>query len=191
MNRKTKKTWIATPPWLLLGAVLILAPIFLFWTLQNIHKEKENTTRLLLEKGAALIRSFEAGARTGMMGMMGMRGGRGFQLQRLLAETAQQPDIIYLIVTDTNGSILADSDPSRIGDIHGRKLDLESISQSAKVSWRQVSNEKGNSIFEVYRQFSPKSSPGKGHHNRMMSERWGRPVPAEEAREQENFPVKP
>ena len=179
MNRKKRKTWIGIPPWLLLGAVLTLAPIFVFWTLQNIHKEKENTTRLLLEKGAALIRSFEAGARTGMMGMMGMRGGGGFQLQRLLAETAQQPDIIYLIVTDTNGTILADSDPSRIGDTHGRDLDLESVSQSVEAAWRQVSNVKGNDIFEVFRRFSPKRSTGRGVHGRMMSERWGRPAPSE------------
>jgi two-component system sensor histidine kinase HydH len=41
-------------------------------------------TRLLLEKkGGALVRSFEAGTRTGMMDMQ--RG--GFQLQRLLTES--------------------------------------------------------------------------------------------------------
>ena len=42
--------------------------------------------QLLLEKGAALIRSFEAGTRTGMRGM---RRGE-FKLQHLLTETAQQ-----------------------------------------------------------------------------------------------------
>ncbi|MCK7504207.1 MAG: hypothetical protein MZV70_09010 [Desulfobacterales bacterium] len=82
------------PPWVLLGAVAVLLPIFAFMTVQNIHREKEFTTRLLVEKGAALIRSFEAGTRTGMMGMQ--RG--GFQLQRLLTETAQLPDIAHLIV---------------------------------------------------------------------------------------------
>ena len=96
---REKRFWQRIPPWLIAGAVIILVPIFIFWTMQNINKQKESTSRLLLEKGAALIRSFEAGARTGMLGMMGMRGG-AFQLQKLLTETAQQPDINYLIFTD-------------------------------------------------------------------------------------------
>ena len=86
---KSNKFWTGIPPWVLLGAVAVLLPIFAFMTVQNIHREREFTTRLLVEKGAALIRSFEAGTRTGMMGMQ--RG--GFQLQRLLTETAQVPDI--------------------------------------------------------------------------------------------------
>ncbi|MDP2840004.1 MAG: hypothetical protein Q8O11_08100, partial [Syntrophales bacterium] len=88
--------WAAIPPWLIIGAVVILAPIFIFMTLENINRQKELTTRLLVEKGAALIRSFEAGARTGI----GLRW-RGFHLQKLLMETAEQPGIDYLIVTDT------------------------------------------------------------------------------------------
>jgi len=175
MNRKKRKTWIGTPPWLLLGAVLILAPIFLFWTLQNIHKEKESTTRLLLEKGAALIRSFEAGARTGMMGMMGRRGGGGFQLQRLLAETAQQPDINYLIVTDKDGTILAHSDPEKIGETYGRGLDLEQVVASKDVEWRQISNPDGVSTFEIFRRFMPARGGFHGSRSMMMPHRSGMP----------------
>ena len=126
-NKVTKRFWIGIPPWIIIGAVLILAPIFVFMTLENIHRQKENTTTLMVEKGAALIRSFEAGARTGMMGMMGMRGG-SFRLQKLLMETAQQPDIMYLIVTDSEGTILAHDDPVKIGEKYGKGLDLERIS---------------------------------------------------------------
>ncbi|MBW1773028.1 MAG: PAS domain-containing protein [Deltaproteobacteria bacterium] len=175
MNRKKRKTWIGTPPWLLLGSVLILAPIFMFWTLQNIHKEKESTTRLLLEKGAALIRSFEAGARTGMMGMMGRRGGGGFQLQRLLAETAQQPDIDYLIVTDKDGTILAHSDPEKIGETYGRGLDPEQVYESKDVEWRQISNPDGVSTFEIFRRFMPAKGGFHGSRSMMMPHRSGMP----------------
>ena len=175
MNRKKRKTWIGTPPWLLLGAVLILAAIFVFWTLQNIHKEKESTTRLLLEKGAALIRSFEAGARTGMMGMMGRRGGGGFQLQRLLAETAQQPDIDYLIVTDKDGTILAHSDPEKIGETYGRGLDLEQVYESKDVEWRQISNPDGASTFEIFRRFMPTRGGFRGSRSMMMPHMSGMP----------------
>ncbi|MBU0990784.1 MAG: PAS domain-containing sensor histidine kinase, partial [Proteobacteria bacterium] len=70
MKRKvSKKSWAGIPPWVVIGAVLILAPIFVFLTFDSINLQKENTIELLKEKGAALIRSFEAGARTGMMGM--------------------------------------------------------------------------------------------------------------------------
>ena len=62
--------------------------------------------KLLKEKGAALIRSFEAGARTGMMGNMGGAANRD-HLQRLLEETAGQPDISYISIIDPNGIIFA------------------------------------------------------------------------------------
>jgi len=167
--QKNQRFWSGTSPWFIMGAVIILVPIFVFWTLHNINKQKENTTHLLLEKGAALIRSFEAGTRTGMMGMMGMHGDR-FQLQRLLTETAQQPDITYLIVTDINGTILAHNDPSRIGGIHGRDLDLERISRTDKVEWRQVSKPHEPDTFEVFRRFLPTQPHFRRFHQRMMSD---------------------
>ena len=151
--------WAAIPPWLIIGAVVILAPIFIFMTLENINRQKEQTTRLLVEKGAALIRSFEAGARTGI----GLRWG-GFQLQKLLMETAEQPDIDYLIVTDTRGTILADSDPLRLGAIYGQDLDLAKIAGSEKLAWRQVPNSEGADSFEVYRRFEPTRGPLPGFH---------------------------
>jgi two-component system sensor histidine kinase HydH len=145
-----KRFWAVIPPWLIIGAVVILVPVFIFMTLENINRQKEQTTRLLVEKGAALIRSFEAGARTGI----GLSWG-GFQLQKLLMETAEQPDIDYLIVTDTRGTILADSDPLRIGAIYGQDLDLAKIAGSEKPAWRQVPNREGADTFEVYRRFAP------------------------------------
>ena len=149
-----KRFWAVIPPWLIIGAVVILVPVFIFMTIENIHRQKEQTTRLLVEKGAALIRSFEAGARTGI----GLHWG-GFQLQKLLMETAEQPDIDYLIVTDTRGTILADSDPLRIGAIYGQDLDLAKIAGSEKLAWRQAPNSEGADTFEVYRRFAPTRDP--------------------------------
>jgi two-component system sensor histidine kinase HydH len=162
------KSLVSIPPWVIIAAVLILLPIFIFMTLENINRQKENTTRLLVEKGAALIRSFEAGARTGMMGM---RWG-GVQVQRLLTETAQQPDIVYLLITDGTGTILAHNDKTRIGKTYGKELDLEGISQSQNVGWRQINNRKGPRIFEVFSQFSPTRGNAPGHGGRMMSNDW-------------------
>jgi two-component system sensor histidine kinase HydH len=153
-NKLKLEGWFGIPPRLILGAVVILVPIFIFWGHENINKQKKHTTHLLLEKGAALIRSFEAGTRTGMMGMMGMHGS-SFQLQKLLIETAQQPDIVFLMVTDTAGTILAHNDPSRIGKIYWNDLDLDRIASSEKVEWRLVSSPAGAGTFEVFRRFAP------------------------------------
>ena len=117
-----RKIWMLVPPWVILGAVAVLVPLFAFSTWENVNRHKDMSTRLLLEKGEALIRSFEAGARAGE----GMAWG-SFQLQKLLIETAQQPGVDYFIITDTQGSILADSDPGTIGETYGSELDLEAV----------------------------------------------------------------
>lgn len=156
-NRRKNKFWPGVSPWIIIGALVILVPIFIFMTLLNINKQKEYTTQLLLEKGAALIRSFEAGARTGI----GMRWS-GFQLQKLLIETSQQPDIDHLILIDGHGTILADSDPSMIGEPYGNDLDLAGIAKSKQVQWRQVPNTDGADTFEVFRRFSPGREPFQG-----------------------------
>jgi len=175
MNNKGKTDkghLIGIPPWIILGAVIILVPIFVFWAMQNISKQRESATILLLEKGAALIRSFEAGTRTGMMGMY--KG--SFQLQRLLTETAQQPDVMHLIVTDMRGTVVAHSEPAEISQPYGRDLDLERISRSQEIGWRQVFNPDDAEVFEVFRQFSPtqRALPG-GFHGRMLFQRGRRP----------------
>ena len=152
------------PPWLFIGAVVVLFPMFAIMTLQNIHRQNQNSTRLLLEKGAALIRSFEAGTRTGI----GMSWNE-FQLQKLLTETAQQPDIRYLMVTDENGTILAHDNPRYLGQNHGRGLDLKKISHLRTVQWRIVRSSDGKKIFEVFSKFSPvEGGPNMGRGHMMM-----------------------
>jgi two-component system, NtrC family, sensor histidine kinase HydH len=154
-SNRNSGLWHGVPPWIIIGSVLILMPIFVLWTIDNIHRQKESTTLLLLEKGAALIRSFEAGARTGMMGMMGSRGS-GFQLQRLLTETAKLPDIKYIMVVDSAGTITAHSDPARIGEAYTDFSNIKNIAFSKELQWRQVAEPDGGSIFETFRLFSPR-----------------------------------
>ncbi len=148
----SKRSWIVTPPWLIIGTVVILVPIFVFMAMDTINRQKEQTTHLMVEKGAAIIRSFEAGIRTGM----GMRW-EGFQLQKLLMETAEHTDIDYLIVTDSDGTIVADSEPLRIGTVYETGLDLKNVVAAKKLFWRQITNSQGADTFEVYRSFLPAS----------------------------------
>ncbi|MGD9106705.1 MAG: ATP-binding protein [Desulfobacterales bacterium] len=164
---KNNRSWAGVPPWIFMGAVVVLFPIFSFMTLQNITRQKENSFRLLLEKGAALIRSFEAGTRTGI----GFSWS-GVQLQKLLTETAQQHDIVYLLVTDTNGIILAHNNPAYIGKTHGNGLNLKRILHKETIKWRIVSNPEGKKIFEVFSKFLPVErglNMGTGH---LMMQLW-------------------
>jgi len=149
-HRGRKRFWAGISPWFIIGAVVILVPIFIMMALENINKQNDYTTQLLIEKGEALIRSFEAGARTGI----GMHWS-SFQLQKLLIETAEQQGVDHIILAGTDGMIIADSDPSMIGEIYGTNLELTRISELKKVEWRQVPNLAGADTFEVYRRFAP------------------------------------
>jgi len=148
----------------LIGAAAVLLPIFSFLTIANINRQKEKSIQLLLEKGAALIRSFEAGTRFGMMG----RPRGDFQLQRLLTETAQQPDIVYLIVADINGNILAHNDLEQVGEQLEHQSDLIEIYDAQHIFSRQVTPPDGARVFEVFRKFSPTRPPKRMRHDSMM-----------------------
>ena len=162
---KNKNSWTGVQPWVLIGAVAVLLPIFTFITIENINRQKKKSIHLILEKGAALIRSFEAGTRTGMMGMH--RG--GFQLQQLLTEMARQPDIIYLFVADSSGDILAHNDLEKVGTQVEKDLDPAGIVQTDSLHWRQVTGPDGDRVFEVFRKFTPTKRPmGRMHSSMMM-----------------------
>ena len=167
-NERKRYLWLSLTPWAILAGLAVLAPIVFFMANSSIREDKENMTRLLVEKGAALIRSFEAGARTGMMGM----GWGNTQLQRLLVETAKQPDILYLIVTDESGIAVAHSNSELIGEQYEATVAVSPLEGSDKVRWHQVQAAGGTPAFEVYKRFKPiKGMPGWGrmrHHGMMM-----------------------
>ncbi|HNQ00949.1 MAG: PAS domain-containing protein [Syntrophobacterales bacterium] len=158
-----KKIWLLVPPWVILGAVAILVPLFAFFTWENVSRHKDMSTRLLLEKGEAIIRSFEAGARAGE----GMRWG-SFELQKLLIETAQQPGVEYFTITDTEGRILADSDPGVIGEVYETGLDLTALSREGRAQWRVIEGAGGPDTFEVFRRFAPREEPFEGFSGRRQ-----------------------
>ena len=164
-------------PWIILGAVLVMLPIVALMTLETINRQKKQSIHLMMEKGAALIRSFEAGTR------MGMRGGHGsgFQLQRLLVETAAQPDIAHLLVVGFDGAVIAHSRMDQVGGHYGTGLDLESIYASTALTWRRTVSMDGQTVFEIYGKFAPMAKrpnrPMRGHMMRMMDS----PPPEREA----------
>lgn len=158
----TDQSWIRVSPWVIVGAFIVLVPIFAFMTIKNVKTQQDNMIMLMQEKGDALIRSFEAGARTGAMGM----NWSGVQIQRLIMETAEQPDILYILITDKNGTVVAHNQPMFIGRSHGSDLYHASIGEHIRS--RQLTLPDGKPVFEVYRKFIP-SLGRKGFHSRRMS----------------------
>ncbi len=151
-------------PWIIIAAAVLL-PIVAMMTMASINRQKAQSIRVMTEKGAALIRSFEAGTR------MGMRGGHGsgFRLQRLLEETAAQPDIARLFVVSVDGTIIAHSQSDRVGTPYAGGLDLRAVYASGTLAWRRAKTADGESVFEVYGRFAPLARRFQRFpHNRMM-----------------------
>jgi len=150
MLSANKKIWFNVSFWVVIIAITFMAAVSTVMTFTFFHQQEEQAVELLVEKGTTLIRSFEASLRSPLDVKNEM-----FRLQKLLMETAQQPDIDYIIVTDKEGNIIADGDPAQVGDKYGLDLDIGSLALSHDIRWRQVVNPQGAGTFEVYRGFFP------------------------------------
>ncbi len=146
--KPARLAWVS--PWMLIGSVCLLASILFFLALKNVNSQKKYTKRALLSQAEVLMRSVEAGARTGM----GMGWGRN-QYQRLLEESARQSDVLFLALVGSKGRIVAHSDPGKIGGT----LEV-TLPEPGKISWGYRSGKERR--FEVARAFRPWRSRGGG-----------------------------
>ncbi|MCF8075979.1 MAG: histidine kinase [Desulfotignum sp.] len=151
-------------PLMLAGVILVLTPIFAGMTLDRMQKLKSHITDQQLAKGISLIRTFEAGTRTGMMTMhWGMR-----RIQDLLQETAFQPEVVHIMIVSAGGTILAHSDPDQVGQVLTDIPDMpDSEATKSPVFHRSLLKGK-EKVFEVYKRFTPMESRFGGHPMRMM-----------------------
>jgi two-component system sensor histidine kinase HydH len=108
--------------------------------------------------------------------MMGSHRG-GFQLQRLLTETAQQPDIVHLLVADVAGGIIAHNNLELVGVSYGDNLDLKHVSQTKTLQWRILDYPDGTRVFEVFRKFTPSERPRRKMYAPGMMHRRSRRIP--------------
>lgn len=170
--QKTQRPFLAfASPWVVIGASVILTAVVLVFAVVNINREKQVMTRVLNEKGAAVIKAVEAGARAGLRGGFGA----GVRIQTLVEESAGQPDILYIAITDKSGHNLVNSDPDRVGKLFLTKEDMVELAPEASLQWRLVQEEGGARSFMVYRNFIPEGPPKMrgpgmppGHGRRMM-----------------------
>jgi len=147
MDAGDKKTWLTIPPLFIIGAVFIMALILVIAGIGSIRTQRMDMEKLLLAQGTMLIRSFEAGAKTGLLGVQWDSP----QIGKWLMEAAHQPGVLYIFITDHRGRILAHSDQSQVGKTYGQDLNLDAVSQSVIPKWRI----RDNSIFEISNRGTP------------------------------------
>lgn len=152
-----------TSPWLIIGSVAILLCAVLVMAWQNYRREENYMSRILSEKGAAIIKAVEAGARTGMMGMMW----GGPQVQQLIEETAQLPDVLYITVVNAEGRVLASSRRELIGTSLPDRYPSSDHGAQETIRWRYRQLDDQCHAFEVHRHFRPIDDQHRGLHRRM------------------------
>lgn len=134
-------------PWMIIGSVCILGVVLLIVAVKHVERQREFMVRTLVSEATILMRSLEAGTRTGMMGM----GWGRRQLQVLMEQTSQQPDVVYVALVTSDGRIVAHSDPDRVGSMLSHALPPARPDQ---VQY-QFNEEGDRKTFEVMRPFQP------------------------------------
>ena len=163
---RTARTKFSPLLWIIAGCIIVLLPILIFWTSDNIKRQKRAIDRLLTEKGDAWIRGIEGWVRLGMMasGTWEYPVPRQFfnnqpdsqpPMQRLIIQNASLPDISYIILTDLDGNITNDNEPDKIGQKYAEDVDIPSLVESGELHKRELRLKDGTRVFEVYRVFLP------------------------------------
>jgi two-component system sensor histidine kinase HydH len=153
-----------TSPWIIIGSVGILLIVVVVLAAQNYSREKKYMSQILSEKGAVIVKAVEAGARTGMMGMMW--GGQ--QVQALIEETAQLPDVLYISVVNRDGLVLASSNREVIGTQANPDSNEKGPKPSEMINGQLKTLGNQRHSFEISKIFKPISSQVEGGYRRGM-----------------------
>nr|WP_320190254.1 ATP-binding protein [uncultured Desulfobacter sp.] len=168
-NKKIPYPYRSISPWVIIGISVVLVGVVATQAVLNYNREKKYMGQILSEKGAALIRSFEAGSITGMMGRMGSEA----HLQTLMEATAAQQDISYIVIADQSGLVLAHNQKDKIGTPFTPPLFKGDAQPSDTPQWRTVKGQESKDYFEVYKTFLP-TLRGHGKHGQGRGKGFGR-----------------
>ncbi len=105
--------WAWISPWMIVGLVCILAGILLTLAVKDFHHDKEFMMRALLSEANVLMRSLEAGSRAGMKGTAWGQP----EIQTLMEEIAQQPDVLYVALINSKRKVVAHSEAVMVGTV--------------------------------------------------------------------------
>ena len=139
------------PPLVMVGVLVVLLPVFILMTLDRVKKQDEFIRERFLITGTSLIRTFEVGTR---IGMGSMQWGTE-RIQSMLEETAGQPDVAYIMITDAMGKIIAHSDAVMVGKIYDGWADLGPLPRDPHRIFSRSLNTPGGPVLDVIKRFVP------------------------------------
>ncbi len=138
----------------LFALALLLITLLIWATWAVIGHSEQAMGRLFGEKGASLIMVVESILRSGLRHEIGVR------LQALLEEMRQSRDVLFACVTMPDGTILAHSNPDRLGEIltlgqeEMTPSQMQVLAPTGQAQWAFMEME-GKKVFAVYRLFTP------------------------------------
>jgi two-component system sensor histidine kinase HydH len=154
----------------LILATLFLAVLLTFSTLENINRAQGLMERFLLQKGETIIRAVEAALRTSLMHHMDSFGD---PLHTLLAESGRENDIVFILITDGEGNVIAQTNNAPdVGTVRTGHADALSKGESVTAIDKQTG------IFTISKRLAWQSQltgmPITEDHTRLMSKHRGK-----------------
>jgi two-component system sensor histidine kinase HydH len=138
---------------IVLVAATLLVIVVLF-TLRNINAQNERMEEFTSRQGVAVIRTLEAGTRTGFM-----EGDWGIEhLQLLIEQAAKDPDVEWAGLINSDGIIVAHSEPAKIGLrlLMGKEMNtVKTVIRTGEPLSFKVNLSDGRTIFEIWKPFTP------------------------------------
>lgn len=136
---------------LVAGTLLVIVVIF---TIRNINAQNQRMEEFTLRQGISVIRTLEAGTRTGFM-----EGDWGIEyLQMLIEQAAKDPDVEWVGLINSDGMIVAHSEPAKIGLrlLMGKELHtVRTVIRSGEPLSLKRELPDGRTIFEIWKPFTP------------------------------------
>jgi two-component system, NtrC family, sensor histidine kinase HydH len=138
---------------IVLVAITLLAIVIIF-TMRNIAAQNERMEEFAARQGVSVIRTLEAGTRTGFM-----EGDWGIEhLQLLIEQAAKDPDVEWVGLINSDGIIVAHSEPAKIGLrlLMGQEMNLVKavIRTGEPLSFKRELPDH-RTIFEIWKPFTP------------------------------------
>jgi two-component system, NtrC family, sensor histidine kinase HydH len=136
---------------LVAGTLLVIVILF---TVRNINAQNERMEEFASRQGVSVIRTLEAGTRTGFM-----EGDWGIEhLQVLIEQAAKDPDVEWVGLINSDGTIIAHSEPAKIGLrlLMGKEMGTVRtvIHTGEPLAFKRESPD-GRMIFEIWKPFTP------------------------------------
>ncbi len=146
--RFAKRRGLYLPAVFIIAAVVVLLVLIGISTYRNLDRQKQRALAFIHHQGATLLKSLEAGARSGII----MRHWASDSVGTLIREMARNEDVAYIYMVDSKGIIIHASNPTRLGR-HARWLPRLDDERQVMSRIRKLPD--GTQIYELAKLFAP------------------------------------